>query len=455
MPRYFIVLAALPFLACASVDKERGHDQLAKELKDRVGAETGWENGPPDDARVSKRLDELLQAGLTPERAVAVALLNNPALQAMYEDLGIAQADMVQAGLLDNPRFSAALGFPIAGSGGLVEQQLGLVQNLLTLIILPLRKSIAADQFAADVSRISSAAFEAAIDARKAVIEAQAATRAVELRANVIEAAAGSRDFAERLYAAGNILELELVEQQAMHEQAKLDLAEAQQHLVEAREHVNRSLGLFGARTAWKLAQGLDETIPPDLSVEGLEALAMKQRLDVRAATQQAELFGRAVNLASSSRWVGALEVGVDTHRDPDGPRVLGPSLSIELPIFDQRQAVLAKLQAQRRQSQRLRDSAAVNARSRVRQAYAAYKVSRDRVAHYQKVLVPLRNKAVELAQLQYNGMQIGLFQLMTTKREQLETLTGYIEGLRMLWDSRAELEAAAGGRLQTESARP
>lgn len=451
MQRALACMLVLPFFACAGVDKARGHDQLAQELQTRLGAETGWEEGPPTDERVSQRLDELLRQGLTPDRGVAIALLNNPALQATYEELGIAQADMVQAGLLDNPTFSAAFGFPIAGSSGVVEQELALVQNLLTLLILPLRKSIAADQFAADVSRISGEAFEVAVEARKAVIEAQAASRVMELRKSVVDAAAASRDLAERLFAAGNILELELVQERALHEQAKLDHAEAQEHWVEAREHVNRSLGLFGGRTSWTLAAPLDEKLPEDVSAQGLEALAMKQRLDVRASRQQAELFGRAVTLSTSSRFIGVLEVGVDTHRDPDGPRVAGPSLSIELPIFDQRQAVIARLEAQRRQSERLRDAAAVNARSEVREAYASYKVARDRVGHYQRILLPLRDRAVQLAQLQYNGMQIGLFQLIETKRAQVEALEGYIGALGELWEARVELEAAVGGRLNPE----
>src|SRR4029450_2000230 len=84
-----------------------------------------------------------------------------------------------------------------------------------------------------------------------------------------------------------------------------------------------------------------------------LESLAMRQRLDVASARTQALLLGKAVELARSTRFLGRLEIGVDTHRDPDGPRVVGPNLVIELPIFDQRQATIAGLEAQRRQQER------------------------------------------------------------------------------------------------------
>ena len=80
------------------------------------------------------------------DEAVQIALLNNRELQALYSDLGVAQADLVQAGLLKNPIFDAAILFPVA-SGGRPKLELSAVWNFLDIFYVPLRKRVAAARF--------------------------------------------------------------------------------------------------------------------------------------------------------------------------------------------------------------------------------------------------------------------------------------------------------------------
>ncbi|MBU8898706.1 TolC family protein [Corallococcus sp. M34] len=449
-------LLSLALLAggCASMQKERGHQEVAALVEARTGLKTRWDQGTPEDAEVSRHLDTLLGEPLSSDRAVEVALLNNPALQQTYEELGVSQADMVQAGLLSNPVFSGSIGVPI-GNLGITEHEFSLVQEFVDLFTLPLRKRVAKEQFIADTLRVAHEALSTAADVRKAFREFQARRQLVELRREVLLAAEVSAEFAARQREAGNITELELATEQATAEQSKLDLSQEELTLVEDREHLNRLMGLWGPRIQWTLSESLPELPAKEAPLEHLETTAIKQRLDIDAARKQASLMWNALELAKTTRWFGRVEVGVHTHRDSDGPRLFGPTLSLELPIFDQRQGLIGKLEAQYRQSERRLTELSVNARSEVRAARARLQSLRMQAEHYRTTVLPLRDKVIAQSQLQYNAMQIGLTPLLTAKKEQVESYRGYLETVRDYWMARAELEQLLGGRLPGSTEAP
>jgi cobalt-zinc-cadmium efflux system outer membrane protein len=448
-------LAAIPLAGCASVSPERGHDRIADIVQKRSGARTRWEKGPPDDARVADWVRTTAASGLTRARAVELALVNNPELGAMYEELGVSQADMVQAGLLRNPTFGADLGLPIS-HGSLSEMRFSLVQDFLDLFVLPLRKEIARDQFEADTLRVAHRALQVAADAEQAFVAAEASSELVALRRTVVDTARAANELSEKQLAAGNINALDRAGEQAAYEQARLDLAREEVTELEARERLNRLLGLWGETTTWKLAEALPMSLPAqEPPLAHLESFAIDQRLDVASARTQATLLHKATDLARSTRAIGRLEIGVDYHRDPNGPRVIGPNLVIELPIFDQRQATIARLEAQERQQQRRLAGLAIDARSEVRLADARLRAARQTALHYRDSLLPLRTAILDQSQLHYNGMFIGPYQLLAAKQAETEARRGYIEAVRDYWSARAELARALGGALPPATQAP
>lgn len=441
-------------VGCGTVAPERGHDQVAAVVQQRTGHRTGWEKGPPDDARIADWTRALVARGLTRARAVELALVRSPELQAIYEELGVAQADMVQAGLLRNPSFGADLGFRTSG-GATEELRFSLVQDFLDLFVLPLRKDIAREQFETDTLRVAHQALEVAARAEQGLVAVEGAVELVEFRRTLVETTAAAADLAERQSEAGNISALDLATQRSTAEQARLELTRAELDLLEARERINRLLGLWGETASWTLAEALPPLPAVDPPLEHLESRAVRQRLDLAVARRRVHLLSRAVGLARGSRLFGRVEVGVDMHQDPDGPRLLGPNLVIELPIFDQRQAVIARLEAQQREQERRLAGLAIDARSEVRLAEARLRAARQAVLHHRDVLLPLRQAAAEQALLHYNGMFIGLFQLVAVKEAEVDTRRGYLESLRDYWSARAELARAIGGNLPEGTSKP
>jgi cobalt-zinc-cadmium efflux system outer membrane protein len=187
-----------------------------------------------------------------------------------------------------------------------------------------------------------------------------------------------------------------------------------------------------------------------DPSFDHLESLAISQRRDLQAQRQQVDALGQALALKTNTRFLPAgINIGADTEKSPDGQRVTGPTLDLEVPIFDQGQGQIAKLTAEYRQAQRQLQSLAIRIRSEVRAARDMLKIDRDQVTYFKKVVVPLNVQTVNQTLLQYNAMQVNTYDLFLAKQRELDTERDYVGAWRDYWISRSQLEEAVGGSLR------
>jgi len=446
-PGLALLLAGL-LPACAHMEKGLGHDTVSQLVESRSGHRTGWEQGSPEARQIQERVSALLKGGLNRERAVQIALINNPRLQETYDELDVSQADLVQAGLLSNPTLTGSIGFQLGNGGGRPEYEVSIVQSFLDIFMLPLRKRVARAQFDAETLRVAYAALQVAAETSKEFAQLQASEQTVELMRTITVGADAAASLAEKQFEAGNVSERAVASERAMSAQAELDLAHDQLSLLEHRERLNRLLGLWGPNAAWKSGQSLQAIPHVEEPIEHLEVTALTQRLDVQAARKQVEMLESALSMAKTSRYTGLVNIGAHIHQDVNGPRLLGPTLELELPIFDQRQALIGRLEAQRRQAQRRLDALGLDVRSEVRIAKAELDLNRHAAAQYLGALLPLRRTVLEQSELEYNAMQIGLYELLATKKAEIETFRAYLGTVRDYWIAHAELERALGGRV-------
>jgi len=442
---------------CAAMKPGMGFDDaggVREGVTDRAGMKVHWNNGSKEDAEAAAAVNSLLEQSLSADQAVQVALLNNHELQAVYEELNLAQADVVQAGLLRNPVFSGEVRFATSGGGTAVV--LDLTQDFVSLLFAPLRQGRAEAAFEAAKLRVTAVVVDMAGEVRSAFYEYQAAEQTREMRSTVLAGTQASFELAKRLRAAGNNRELDVLNEQDLCEQARVDLALAEEDVVQTRERLNALMGLWGAQTSWRAEAMLPALPVEDPSPESLERRAIEQSLDLGIARREIEIAARAVGIAKPFGWLTDTEVGVAAERDRDGSWSVGPSLSLPVPLFDQGQGAVGKAQAQFRQASQHYYSRAVEVRSRVRAAHSVVVSARDRARYYQQVILPLRQQIVDQTQLQYNGMQVSTFQLLQVKRNQVEAGTSYIEALRDYWVARTKLEQILSGRLTAfEGTRP
>ena len=437
-------------VGCANVPKDAGFGEVQKVVATRTGHLVQWRGNTAADAAVDAAVFSALQQGLTADEAVQIALLNNLNLQATYQELGVAQANLVQAGLLKNPTLSFERRLP--GQAAVLD----VFADFLDLFFIPLRKRVAGAEFEAAKLRVADAVLMTAAQTRQAFYTLQGAEQMVEMRRSVAQATAASAEAAQRLREAGNITLLAFREEQKLAARAKLDLARAEAEVIEDRERLNVLMGLWGTSTDWKIASRLPALPATELSAQGLQSLAVSQRLDLGVAREEVEVAAQSLGLSRASRFVPNVNIGAHFEREADGVESVGPSIELPIPIFDQGQAVVARGGALLRQSQLRYAALAVEIRSEVRTAYSRMIAARDRVEYHQREVLPLAAQVVEQTQLQYNAMQTGVFQLLQAKQAQIEAGREYIETLREYWVARSELERAVGGRLRaSESIRP
>lgn len=441
------VALPLAFVGCTSTNPKAAFDDVGKHVSARSGQEVRWMNDDATRDEIEKAVETLLQTNLTAQSAVAIALLNNRTLQAEFESIGVSQAELAQAARLRNPQFSGFWRVPTHGST-VVNAEYSLAQEFLDLLTLPARKKIAARNLEATKLRVAHEVLNLANETQAAFYTVQARYQLTNRLALIVEVNEAAADIAKRQHDAGNITDLELQNQQAAYAQSRLDLARAQVQARADRERLNRLLGLWGKQTVWQLAGELPSLPEKELPLENLESIAVSRRLDLGAARAEVVNVLSALKLKKSVRWIPAASIGVNAEHDLDHSWVVGPSLDLEVPLFDQGQPELARLSAEYRRAQRNFEALAVNVRSEVREARDTLIAARDAADYFNKVLLPQRQRILRETLLQYNAMQKSNFELLAAKeREQLAEREA-IEALRDYWITRAELERAVGGRL-------
>lgn len=440
-------LAGLGLGGCASLQPRESFPAVAQDVQARVGARVVWNQGSEPDREVQDAIRDLLAKDMTADTAVQVALLNNRSAQATYEELGIAQAELVQAGLLKNPVFSVLARFPDGGKGG-ADVELSVSQDFIALLSLPLRKKVAAAQYDAAKARVTGEIVNLSADVRQAFYRVQGAQQMVGMRRSVVAATGASFDARKRLREAGNITELELANEQALNGQAKVDLARAEAEMVRDREHLLALLGLWGPQANIRIAERLPDLPPADVGLDRIEALATRQRLDLVAAVKDLNVTYQSLGLTQQFTWLNGSELSVDGERGTDGSWITGPGLTLPLPIFDTGAAQVSIARSRIRQATARLYGLAVQIRSDARAARAEMLAARERADYYRTSLVPLRRKITQQTQLQYNAMIMGVFQLLQAKRDEIDAGRDYIEAVRDYWLARTDLERAVGGRL-------
>jgi cobalt-zinc-cadmium efflux system outer membrane protein len=449
MRRGAAIPAMLPivlFAGCAGMQPGKGFDDVREGVTERTGARAHWNNGTGEDAEVRAAVAAMLARELTADEAVQVALLNNHELRAVYEELNLAQADVVQAGLLRNPVFSGEIRFATSGGGeGLV---LDVAQDFVSLLSMPLRKGRAEAAFEAAKIRVTAAVLDAAFETRRAFYDYQAAEQTREMRATVVEATAASYELSRRLRAAGNNRELDVLNERTLHEESKVELAAAESRAVQARERLNAMMGLWGGQVQWRAAARLP-ALPEEVeNGEGIEGRAIAASLDLSLLRREAEVAARSAGIARPFAWLEGGEFGVAAEREIDGAWSVGPSLALPVPLFDQGQAAVGAAEARYRQAAERTFARAVEIRSRVRAARAGVVAAYDRARYYERVLLPLRQRIVEETQLHYNAMQVSAFELLEARRGQIEAGAGYVASVHGYWEARAVLGQILAGRM-------
>ncbi len=439
------IASALLLSACQTWSPDGGLSVVAGIVGDDLNKDVVALRTPEEAQAAHARVKTLLRRPLTAETAVRIALLNNRGLQAAYNQLGLAEAAMVQASLPPNPSFSLSR----ISTSIEIEIERRIVADILALATLPARAEIAADRFWQAQLRAAEETLRVAAETRRAFYRAVAARELGGLLEQAKSAAETATELARRLGETGAMNKLDQAREQVFYAEVTAQLATARQRAASERERLTKLMGLWGGDLDFKLPDALS-TLPRPKALPAIETEAVRRRVDLQVARIELNALAKSYGLTNATRFINLLEVsGISkTQREADGARGSGGGVEVEfqLPIFDfgevrVRQAEQTYMQAVNRLVEK-----AVNVRSEARDAYRNYRSTYDIAQHYQNEVVPLRKIISDEMILRYGAMQIDVFALLAEARQRINASVAAIEARREFWLAHTDLSVAVVG---------
>ncbi len=452
--KFIVCPVACAVLGCSSVstDPRPVFSEVQHQVARRSGHLIQWKTNSDEDAAVRAAVQRMLEKDLTADQTVQIALLNNPRIQGFYEELGIAQAQLVQAGLLKNPVFDLSLRFVENTSRDYILE-MGAAQDFLDVLLVGLRKEMARAELEVTQSEVTSRVMNLAAQAQIAFYAYQGAVQTYESNQTIMQAVEAAYDAAKRLHEAGNITDLALATQRSLYEQTKLELAASETMMLQRRERLNALMGLWGENTTWQAIAMPAERPSEMMDLSDLEGRAVGSSLDLLVLRQRMKAVAARMGIDTAELVFPEMGLGGEAEREPDGTWSVGPTAAIGVPIFDMGHARTAAGQARLRRLWHEYTALAIDIRAAARRARYRLVNARAQADYYQQVMVPLSEEITLETQLQYNAMQIGVFQLLSAKQMEISFRRNYIDALTNYWIARTEMQLLLSGHLVTESA--
>ena len=443
---------------CASFSIEDSVSWTNEELAGYTGGELELARTDEQRRVQAEVTAEILGAPVDRDAAVRLALANSPAMQAMIADSWAEGAEAAQSGRIPNPVF--AFERIATDDEAEVEIERLFAFGLLDVLTLPLRKRTADRRIERAKLALASEVVDRVTEVRQAWVEAVAAEQSLQYAEQVAESASTSAEMARRLESVGNYSRLERAREQVFYAETTAQLAAERHAARAARERLVRLLGLNEDQAS---ALELPETLPklPErpLQPARLADTLNERRLDVQLAKADLEAAARGQGLGRITTFtdieVGYRSATVFSETEPgegfedidiEAESADGYELEVTVPLFDwggmQRDALNARtLAAVNRYAETLRTVS-----SNLRENYSAYRTAFDVATFYQDEILPLRELISEENVLQYNGMLIGVFELLADSRSSIGAVESAINAQRQFWLAEAALQASITG---------
>lgn len=442
-----MAVAMLMLGACASVNMNQSVAQTNQELNGFTDGKLSLVQNEAQRSAMAAKASDILKEPLSQAAAVELMLTHSPQFQAVLAENWAQASQAAQIGRIHNPLFA----FERVRFKDEVEIGRLLKFGLLDLLTLPARQGIARSQLDHAQLQLTSTVVDQVSQVRQVWVDALAAKQAYGYAQQVYESAQASAELARRMQEVGNFTRLQRARQQSFYADAAVGLATTQHKATASREALVRMLGLNTEQALQlKLPDRLPDLpakpkAPNDLAKQGTE------RLDVRMAKLGFDASAEAQGLGNLASLLD-IEAGIrhDTVFDnQSGSRdnKKGWELELRLPIFDwgsmKRDALNANtLAAANRLEATLR-----SAQSTLRESYSAYRTTYDIAQHYRDEIVPLKQSIADENLLRYNGMFIGVFELLADSRDQVSAVVQAINAQADFWRADAALQATLVGK--------
>lgn len=444
-PPLAVALAAMSLVGCATVPRDRDIGKVNETLAARSRPAPAWPNPEAQAGELDARVAKLIEEPLSTERAVELAFLRNVEIQKAYAELGFAQADILGASRIGNPTLGYIGLKPSDGGAGKITRSVSM--SFTDLLLLRAGTRLARGEVERVRSSIGASLLDLAAHVEAAWYDYVTAQQVAEMRAAVARATDATAEFAQRLRDAGNIKPRDLALESAAAGEARVAASRASAESIRARATLAQLMGI-STREQWRTATRLPAPRTADDSAEALTAQALDARLDLTAARREVAILEDGLGITRHWRWLGAVDVGYEKESESDGSRLRGPSLAVQVPLFNQNQAGVLRAQAALEGARARLAGLDLAVRNDVAAGLDRLATARQITDSYRTALLPQREAVVDRTQEEFNYMLIGAFELVQAKREQFNAYQEYLEAVREYWLARTELKRAVGGHL-------
>ncbi len=437
-------LIGLAFGGCAEVTQNGMFHGIDAEIRTHGIQQTQWIKTPQDAENVKKSVNTLLSSPLTQENAVRITLINNRQLQQTYGQIGISQSELVQAGLMSNPLF----GYKFGHRGGTTEATIGIEAAFMDLLWMPLRRELKSVALEETQWRVGDEILKKTRDAKLAYIDARIAEEKIKLYKPILKSHEVSVQLAIRQNTAGNLSKRDFLKIQDAYERARLKSLDLNKENSEAREALNRVLGLYGSQTMYALSQKPLRLKYPQFQKTKLESKAIANRLDIRASIKAVDFAALDAGYMQKTRLVSEVSILAEQERVTHESALNSFGIAIPIPIFDFGQGRANEAQVRYNQSVHRLYEMAINIRSEVREKYANLRYMHDKALRYNTVIVKTNEEILQETQLYYNGMLDGVYELLEDHRRLAEARMEALDALGEAKRSQMEFEYVMGGKI-------
>lgn len=386
---------------------------------------------------------------LTLDNAVGIALLNNPDLQATFEEKGIAYAQWIEAGLWSNPFIDFMIRYPDKSSFA-VNTGFSAMQGFVDILLAPLRKEIACIHYHQRHLQAIDAIKALTSEVQKVYYHLQAAEAKQELLRLIFSGKEVMTRLAEKQQEAGNIASLTYQEILIKQETSRLNLMQNEKDIVHLKQKLNLLLGLSPLFNDWKISPSKAPISACDICSENLICLALENRLDLEVL--QWEMEALTLQLGTKKWWsYTEAKVGVSTEHEVEAVQVTGPAFGLALPFFNWGQAERLKIQAEICKQQAIIRSKEIEISSEVTENKMQLDIAEKVIFDYQKNILPKLTQILQDSSLFYDAMSLGVYELIERKVTLLETQIAYANALSDYWITYTSLERSLGAPLTCE----
>ena len=418
MPRHLVILLSGVLLFGCAIKPEPRFEELKKISGPRVDGELVWSRTPEDEATIDRRVTELLAGGVTRQDAVRIALLNNRTLQIALDQLGVAEADFVQAGLYTNPSFAAFLGFPLANG----QSDFGLSVFLSDLWQVPARKKMVSSEVEATIREVGTVVVSTATNAAKAFDTILLSKALLLLAQDDVKLAEAYETRRAIRYRHGLTIQPSIETARAQLAEARVSLAEAEEALILSLTELDIILSLRGDRSKFEVVGDLSVLPKTDWTPEAAVVFALKNRHDIARNEARVQAAERAIayqktlvfrSVGAGAAYVGTLSPGVQNNSS-------GPALGLEVPIFDQNQAQIAKAEYYLSQQQKTLEASRIAAQSQILDALAQYEAANIGILEINNNVLPELDRAIEFSEQWSQARQLVLLEQLMLERSRI-----------------------------------